>query len=45
MRDVGFDWATVNVTGIFVAGARSVAAMIDALGPIHDAIRAEVGPD
>ena len=39
----GFGWAAVNVTGIFVAGARSIDAMIEQLGVIHDAIRAETG--
>jgi hypothetical protein len=41
----GFGWVTVNVTGGFLAGARSTAAMAEALAPIHDAIRAEVGGD
>ena len=31
--------------GVFLAGARSAAAMAEALAPIHDAIRAEVGYD
>ena len=39
----GFGWAAVNVTGVFVAGARSIDAMIDQLGQLHDAIRAETG--
>ena len=37
----GFGWAAVNVTGVFVAGARSIDAMIDQLAQLHDAIRAE----
>jgi len=41
----GFGWASVNVTGIFLAGARSVDAMIEALGALHDRLRAEVGSD
>ena len=37
----GFGWAAVNVTGVFVAGARSIDAMIEQLQVLHDAIRAE----
>ncbi|WP_420626027.1 hypothetical protein [Candidatus Poriferisodalis sp.] len=40
---MGFDWASVNVTAIFQAGARSVDAMIERLGEILERIRAEVG--
>ncbi len=39
----GFGWAAVNVTGVFVAGARSIDAMIEQLGVLHDAIRSETG--
>ena len=42
-QEAGFGWAAVNVTGIFVAGARSIDAMIEQLGIVHDAIRAETG--
>ena len=40
---MGFQWAAINGTAIFQAGARSVDAMIDALGALHGKIRAEVG--
>lgn len=40
-QEAGFDWAAVNVTGVFVAGARSIDAMIEQLGELHDEIRAE----
>jgi len=40
---LGFDWAAVNVTAMFQAGARSVEAMIDRLGEILERIRAETG--
>ncbi|MBM3223758.1 MAG: LLM class F420-dependent oxidoreductase [Candidatus Tectomicrobia bacterium] len=40
---VGFQWASLNATAIFQAGARSVAAMIDTLGALHQRLRAEVG--
>jgi hypothetical protein len=40
---MGFQWAAINATAIFQAGARSVDAMIDALGALHTKIRAEVG--
>ena len=43
LRALGFQWAAINATAIFEAGARSVDAMIDALGALHTKIRAEVG--
>ena len=43
LRAMGFQWAAVNATAIFQAGARSVAAMIDALGELHTKIRGAVG--
>ncbi len=42
-QEAGFGWAAVNVTGVFVAGARSIDAMIEQLGVLHDGIRAETG--
>ncbi len=44
LQKMGFQWAAVNATAIFQAGARSIDAMIDALGALHGRIRAEVGP-
>ncbi len=41
IREQGFQWATLNVTAIFQSGARSIDAMIDTLGQLHDRIRAE----
>src|ERR1700682_885364 len=32
---MSFEWATLNATAIFQSGARSVAAMIDALATLH----------
>jgi probable F420-dependent oxidoreductase len=43
IRDAGFDGVAVNATGVFQAGARSLDALIDALGAHHEAIRREVG--
>jgi probable F420-dependent oxidoreductase len=43
VQAMGFEWAAVNATAIFQAGARSVDAMIEALGDLHGKIRAEVG--
>jgi len=40
---MGFEWTSVNATGIFQAGARSVDAMIEQLDVIHGRIRSEVG--
>jgi probable F420-dependent oxidoreductase len=39
----GFDWAAINATALFQSGARTVNAMIDALGDLHARIRGEVG--
>jgi probable F420-dependent oxidoreductase len=43
LRGMGFGWVTINATAIFQAGARSVDAMIDALGALHQRIRSEAG--
>jgi probable F420-dependent oxidoreductase len=40
---MGFGWVSLNATAIFQAGARSVAAMTEALGTLHARLRAEVG--
>jgi len=43
IREQGFEQAAINATAIFQSGARSVDAMIDALGKIYDQVSAEVG--
>ena len=43
LEKLGFGWAALNATAVFQAGARSVDAMIDALGALHGKIRAAVG--
>jgi alkanesulfonate monooxygenase SsuD/methylene tetrahydromethanopterin reductase-like flavin-dependent oxidoreductase (luciferase family) len=43
IQKMGFGWATLNATAVFQAGARSVDAMIDALGTLRDRIRRSVG--
>jgi alkanesulfonate monooxygenase SsuD/methylene tetrahydromethanopterin reductase-like flavin-dependent oxidoreductase (luciferase family) len=43
LKAMGFQWAAINATAIFQAGARSVDAIIEALGTLHTKIRAEVG--
>jgi len=40
---MGFDWTAVNATALFQSGARSVSAMVDALGALHGRLRAAVG--
>jgi hypothetical protein len=40
---VGFGWVPLNATAIFEAGARSVDAITDELGRLHDRSRSEVG--
>jgi hypothetical protein len=39
---MGFGWVAVNATAVFQAGARSVDAIAEALGRLHDTIRAKV---
>jgi len=43
LKAMGFDGVALNATAVFQAGARSVEAMIEALGGLHDRLRAEVG--
>ncbi len=43
LKDQGFDDFAVNLTGIFLAGARTLEAMIEEAERIHDRLRAEVG--
>jgi probable F420-dependent oxidoreductase len=43
LKAMGFEWIALNATAIFQAGARSVDAIIDALGALHTKIRGEVG--
>jgi probable F420-dependent oxidoreductase len=40
---LGFGWVSLNGTNVFQSGARTVAAMTDALGLLHDRLRREVG--
>jgi hypothetical protein len=43
LKAMGFGWVTLNATAIFQAGARSVDAMTEQIGRLHDRLRAEVG--
>ncbi len=43
VKEMGFEWGSLNATAIFQSGARSVNAMIDALGALHDRLRAATG--
>lgn len=43
LQAMGFQWASLNATAIFQAGARSITAIIDVLGTLHDRLRTEVG--
>jgi alkanesulfonate monooxygenase SsuD/methylene tetrahydromethanopterin reductase-like flavin-dependent oxidoreductase (luciferase family) len=43
LKAMGFSWVALNATAIFQAGARSVDAMLEALGALHARLRAEVG--
>jgi probable F420-dependent oxidoreductase len=43
IAESGFDWISLNATEIFQAGARSVDAMINQLGELHETLRSELG--
>jgi probable F420-dependent oxidoreductase len=43
LQAMGFGWISLNATALFQAGARSVEAMIDALGTLHGRLRKAVG--
>jgi probable F420-dependent oxidoreductase len=43
LKAMGFQWAALNATALFQAGARSVDAMADGLAALHGRIRAEIG--
>ena len=43
IAELGFGWVSLNGTNLFQSGARTVAAMVDALGLLHDRLRREVG--
>ena len=42
LGELGFGGVALNLTGLFLAGARSVDAMIDGAGALHDKLRAEL---
>jgi len=42
LQAMGFGWVSLNATAMFQAGARSVAAMTDALAALHGKIRGAV---
>lgn len=44
LKSAGFGWVAVNATSAFLAGSRSVDALIDALARLHDRLRSEFGP-
>ena len=44
LRDLGFGWGALNLTGMFLAGARTVDALIDSAGALHERLRRELGP-
>ena len=43
VAEMGFEWTALNATAVFQAGARSVDAMLNALGELHHAIRKATG--
>ncbi|MGE0625516.1 MAG: LLM class F420-dependent oxidoreductase [Pseudomonadales bacterium] len=45
VKSLGFGWGALNATAIFQSGARSIDAIIDTLGAVHDRLRAAVGAE
>lgn len=43
VQEMGFEGAALNATAIFQSGARSVDAIIDKLGELHERLRAATG--
>lgn len=43
VKAVGFEWGALNATAMFQAGYKSVDALVDQLGVLHDKLRAEIG--
>jgi len=43
LLDLGFSGVALNLTGLFLAGARTVGAMIDGAAALHEKLRAELG--
>lgn len=43
VQKAGFEWGALNATAMFQAGFRSVDALIDQLGLLHDRLRSELG--
>ena len=43
LKEMGFEYITLNATSIFQAGARGVEPMLDALKSLHDRLRPELG--
>ncbi len=43
IAELGFGWVSLNGTNLFQSGARTVAAMVDAFGVLHERLRREVG--
>ncbi len=43
LQDMGFEFAAVNATAIFQAGARSVDAMLDELAGLHERLTSDLG--
>lgn len=42
LQAMGFQWASLNATAIFQAGARSISAIIDVLAALHSRLRAAI---
>lgn len=43
LKEMGFEYVTLNATAVFQSGARGVEPMLDALHKLHDRLRSEVG--
>ena len=43
LKEMGFEYVTLNATAIFQSGARGVEPMLERLNSLHERLRAEVG--
>ncbi len=43
LKEMGFEYITLNATSVFQSGARGVEPMLETLHALHDRLRAEVG--
>ena len=43
LKEMGFEYVTLNATAVFQSGARGVEPMLEVLHSLHERLRSEVG--